>query len=129
MGYVPGTGLSWGTSLSLSLPLLLDQRLQRRREVHVRELVAAEPRVQFAQRDARAPLVLEREACLEVGLRLAPQRFALAQQAERVQQRRVVRMRGEPALGRLELARRVADAALRVQHGEARIPVALEAAR
>ena len=93
-----------------------------------RARVVPEPRMELAERHARAPMVLEREARLEVGLRLAPQRLALAQHAERVQQRRVLRVRREPALRGLELPRGVAGAALGVQHGQIRVPVALELA-
>src|SRR5215470_1456541 len=92
-------------------------------------VVAAEPRQQLTERDLRAPRVLEREARLEIRLRLAPELRALAQHAERVQQHRVLAVLGEPALRLLELTRRVGGPALGVERGEVRVPMPLEATR
>src|SRR6185437_3421970 len=94
--------------------------------MRVRLVVTPELGQQLAERDVRAPVIVEREARLEVGLRLAPQPLALAQSSERVEQRRVLVVHREPALGDLELARRIGRAALRVREKQARLPVALE---
>src|SRR6266511_1720434 len=51
---------------------LAERELQRRGEMRVRLVVAAEPREQLAERDVRRVRVVEREARLEIGLRLAP---------------------------------------------------------
>ena len=85
-------------------------------------------RQQFAQRDVRAPMVVERQAGLEVRLRLAPQRLPLAQLAQRVEQRRILAVLQQPVLRRLQLPRRFGRPALRIERREFRVPRALEAA-
>src|SRR6185437_6984125 len=100
-----------------------------RREMRVRLVLAAEPGKQLAERDVRAPVIVEREARLEVRLCLAPQLLALAQPSERVQQRRVLVVRREPALGDLELARRIGRAAFGVREKQGGLPVTLQASR
>src|SRR6185369_17664606 len=77
---------------------LLDRELQRRRELPVRIRSAVEAREQLAQRDARPPGVFDRQARLEIRLRLPPQLRTLAEHAERVQQCGVIPMLREPAL-------------------------------
>jgi len=106
----------------------LEREPQRGGQVRVRLVGPAEGREQLAERDVRAPVVVEREARAQVRLGLAPQLLALAQAPERVQQRGVLGMTGQPALGRLELARRIGTVALGVPLHELRVPVALERA-
>src|SRR5690348_2463187 len=97
--------------------------------MRVRLVVAPQLRKQLAECDVRAPVIVEREARLQVRLCLAPQLLALAQSSERVEKRRVLVVHREPALGDLELARRVGRAAFGVREKQARLPIALEASR
>ncbi len=104
------------------------RHLERRRQMRVGLVVASQPSVQFAQRYVGAPMVVERQARLEVRLRLAPQAFPLAQLAERIQQRGILAVLQQPMLRRLELSCRFGRPALGVQRREMRVPFPVETA-
>src|SRR5438552_4469438 len=113
-------------SVSLRAPQLSGRELERGDKVRIGLRVAAETTEHLAEREMRTPGVVEREACFEIGLRLAPELLALAQRSQDSQQDRIVIVRLQPALGLFELARRVRDAALAVHLDEIRIPFASE---
>src|SRR5579864_9651062 len=75
---------------------LPQRELQRGGEMRVRLVIAAELREQLAECDVRPPVIVQCETRLEIRLRLAPQLLALAQAAERVEQRRILVVRDEP---------------------------------
>ena len=79
--------------------------------MRIRFLVPLELLEHLAQRNVRAPVMVERETRLEIRLRLPPQLLTLAQPSERIQKRRLLVVRDEPAFGRFELPRRIRRAA------------------
>src|SRR5689334_4604987 len=91
-------------------------------------VASAEPPEHLAQREMRAPAIVEREARFEVGLCLAPELCPLAERAQHLEQRSVAIVAREPAFGLLQLTRRVPEAAFAVELDQLRVPLALEAA-
>jgi len=89
-------------------------------------VVLVEARQHFAERHVRAPAARQRKARLVIGLRLAPQLCALAQPAQSEQQRRILVVVDEPALGGLELVRRIRRPAIGIQRDEIGIPVRID---
>ena len=111
------------------MPQLGQRQFEGGGQMRVRLVAALESRQKFAQRDMRAPGVVEREARLEIGLRLAPQLLPLAEDAQRIQEHRVLVVLSQPAFGLFQLSRRLGGTAFGVEQRELRIPIALETAR
>src|SRR5438309_3183257 len=115
-----------GTGISPPFQLV-GREPQRRDEVRIGLVASAQPAEHLAQRQMRAPVIVQGDACLEIRLRLTPELLALAERSQHAQQRRVLIVRGEPTLGLLDLPRGVGDPALAVELDEFGIPFAFEA--
>src|SRR5512142_2919815 len=87
-------------------------------------LVLAELLHQRGEGDVAVVRGLEREARLDVALRLAPQPLLHAELAEREEERGVARMHAQPLLRALDLRQRLGARGLAVERHEARVPVA-----
>src|SRR4030095_8798966 len=92
-------------------------------------VAVAETAEHLAQREMRAPVIVERETRFEIRLCLPPELLALAERAADAKQHRVLIVAVEPALGLLDLARRVRQPACAVELDELGTPFALEAPR
>src|SRR5687768_12597760 len=103
-----------------------------KREIEARAVVVA-GRVMVAEAllqprvgEMRAVGRVDRQARLQVALRLAPQRAVGAQPPEREQQRGIVRVLLQPPFGALDPLHRIAALALGVEGDEIAFPLGLE---
>src|SRR5664279_2794828 len=76
--------------------------LERRDEMRVGLGIAAEAAEHLSQCEVRSPRIVHAQACLEIGLRLAPQLLTLAERPQHAQQHCVLVVRNEPAFRLLE---------------------------
>src|SRR5574340_1321869 len=83
-------------------------------------------RLEFGHADMAFGAGGDREARLQVALRLAPQLLHAAQLRQREQQLRIARLGVEPSFGLLDLPRRAAAAHLAVQRDQILVPLAPE---